>query len=520
MYTEKIDSFSFGVITVQILTQKFPKPGNRRKKVHINHPGLPSGALEMVISEVERRHNHIGEINPNHTLLKVALHCLKDKDIERPSAQQLCEREAALKRGPQYSESIKAIDLELDKRFERPRSQKLSQQIQDLQQIVQSQASQLDKQDQMLRQKDDTITAGQLQLRQLEREKNQAIEDKERLERQLRCIRQQLRESEQVNVQFQRQITQLRSATDATFGDKEQSSGRASIKLTWSEGEKAPCGMSTKFNAAIDGSTLYVRVSHQVYVHTISTSSWYQLPDSPTDNCPSVIINNLLTLVGGYHYSPILTNQLFSLTGEGGGRTWTEEFPPMPTKRCASTTLYTGAAVIVAGGKNKDSITLKVVELLNTETFQWSTAADLPQPLAAAPAAVCSDHIYIIGESNMHTCSVMTIIQSHKSLLASLRIRDTRVWRKAAAPPVTYTACVSIHSRLLAIGGKDSNDKPTTAIHMYNPTTDSWEIISHTKTPRYKAIAAVLPTNQLLVVGGITVGGILTNLVELASIRQ
>ncbi len=28
-YTEKIDCFSFGVVTLQILTQEFPKPGDR-----------------------------------------------------------------------------------------------------------------------------------------------------------------------------------------------------------------------------------------------------------------------------------------------------------------------------------------------------------------------------------------------------------------------------------------------------------------------------------------------------------
>ena len=51
VYTEKIDCFSFGVITLQILTRQFPKPGDRRKEVEINHPGLPRGTFEMLISE-------------------------------------------------------------------------------------------------------------------------------------------------------------------------------------------------------------------------------------------------------------------------------------------------------------------------------------------------------------------------------------------------------------------------------------------------------------------------------------
>ena len=109
VYTEKIDCFSFGVIVVQTITQEFPKPGDRRKRIQINQPGLPP-IVEVPISEIERRRNHISEIDPNHTLLQVALDCLKDEDVERPSAQQLCERIAALKEHPQYSESMRVVE--------------------------------------------------------------------------------------------------------------------------------------------------------------------------------------------------------------------------------------------------------------------------------------------------------------------------------------------------------------------------------------------------------------------------
>ena len=79
------------------------------------------------------------------------------------------------------------------------------------------------------------------------------------------------------------------------------------------------------------------------------------------------------------------------------------------------------------------------------------------------------------------------------------------MWKKVAAPPVTETTCVSIHGQLLAIGGKDSDKKPTTAIHMYNQTANSWEVVSHMRTPWWNCIAAVLPKNQLMVIGGSTV---------------
>ena len=51
VYTEKIDCFSFGIIVIQIVTRKFPKPENCRKKIQFNQPGLPP-IVEVPISEI------------------------------------------------------------------------------------------------------------------------------------------------------------------------------------------------------------------------------------------------------------------------------------------------------------------------------------------------------------------------------------------------------------------------------------------------------------------------------------
>ena len=162
---------------------------------------------------------------------------------------------------------------------------------------------------------------------------------------------------------------------------------------------------------------MYVVVVDQAFCYTISTSSWSQLPGSPASFSHSVIINNFLTLIGGrMSDTHTTTNQLFSLTG---GR-WTEKFPPMPTKRSGTTALCIETALIVAGGKS-DKLSgiyeLQTVDqVMSTETVQWSTAADLPQPsLWFAPASVCGDHVYILGKSNkLYTCSLQALLKSCK----------------------------------------------------------------------------------------------------------
>ena len=238
------------------------------------------------------------------------------------------------------------------------------------------------------------------------------------------------------------------------------------------------------------------------------------IPDCPTKSCPLVIINNLFTFVGGLDRSDTITNQLFSLTGKDiDVRSWTEEFPPMPTKQQGSTALCTGITLIVVGGEINNRSLLRIVEVLNTETLQWSTVADFSQPVCRIPASVCGDKLYIIpGESSMYTCSLQTLVESKKSVLLQVYYRvvlgpgGTRAtsWKDVAAPPVTLTTCVSVHGRLLAIGGIDSDGKPTSAVHMYNPTTDSWEFISHMGTPRYSCIAAALPNTAFSIAPAVT----------------
>ena len=77
-----------------------------------------------------------------------------------------------------------------------------------------------------------------------------------------------------------------------------------------------------------------------------------------------------------------------------------------------------------------------------------------------------------------------------------------RVWCQLADTPYYHSTCASLQGQLLAVGGRDSDDKEKAAIHMYNMTTNSWEVISHMTTPRSQCLVAVLPHDKLMVVGG------------------
>ena len=139
---------------------------------------------------------------------------------------------------------------------------------------------------------------------------------------------------------------------------------------------------------------------------------------------------------------------------------------PMPTtERKWTTSLCTGTSLIVAGGVGEGSV-LSRVEVMNSETLQWSTAADLPQPLCWASATACGDCIYILGGLDKHGIPVKSVYT------CSLNAR-IMIWRQVTNVLVICSACEPFDGRLLAIGGLDDSRKPTTAVHMYNSTTNT-----------------------------------------------
>ena len=105
-YSSKLDCFSHGVLTVQIITRNYPNPGEATKFVEVQDPRFPTGRVLVQYPETERRKKDIDLIEPSHPLLPIALHCLKDRDTERPSADELCGRLASLKREPRYTHSV------------------------------------------------------------------------------------------------------------------------------------------------------------------------------------------------------------------------------------------------------------------------------------------------------------------------------------------------------------------------------------------------------------------------------
>ena len=476
VYTNKLDCFSFGVLDIQILTRQFPNPSPHCKIMEIDDPRFPTGQVKVPVPEVERRQSHIDLVDPAHPLLPVALDCLKDRDRDRPSAQELCNRLASLKDTPQYGESVQQGQRATTD-GERVRIRQL-----------QAEAHENQRQ---LQEKDRTIATKERQLQ----EKDRTIATRER---QLRLLNQQLEANEQVTADFQhkhlesdtkihdleqrlvakdRKIRELQQQTydqpTAKLQVKGQSARKRPLCLHWRKCGRAPRIMSRP-SCVVDGNMAYFSNcnSNDVYSYDSEKQKWSSLPQSPHSYCSLAVVSGLLTAIGG---SGMLgtnaTNQLFSLTGEGK---WVERFPPMPTKRYGTAAVCSGKSLVVAGGGGEYHYPLQTVEVMGTETLQWSTASSLPFALRYASATICQDRIYLLGYDlsneprSVLACSVADLLQSCRPQSLGARLETLtlqEVWHRVDDLPIHASSCATLCGQLLAVGGRDDSfENYTTAI--------------------------------------------------------
>ena len=565
VYTDKLDSFSLGVLSVQIMTRQFPNPGDR--VIEVEDSRYPTGKIEVPVPEIERRRSHIDLIDSDHPLLPVALDCLKDRDRERPSCYEFCGHMSTLKASPKYTESVQQSQVNTKptqsaRRESMEREIQQSQQIQDLQQQLHSKDAQLHTKDDQLREKEQENQQQRRQilgLQNLLTAKDEQLAGKERQlqvamaahQQEIQQFRQQLRSSEQVAAEFQqtllerekmirdlqRQVLELQQQLKQRGGQRREeveASGAAasggSIKLRWRDGGRAPCKMCGEVST-VDGSVAYILrgdvFSKTAFAYNSNTKKWSELPECPNYGFSLAMVNSLLTAIGGMTSNYKVTNSLLSLTDNK----WTKQFPPMPTKRCLTAAVCSSRSLVVAGGVGEGYKYLSTIEMIDTETLQWSTISSLPHPLGQSTVTLSGRQVYMLGgfvqsgkrSKSVFTCSLAALLQScqPQSLGAQLKTLSLasrpKVWHQLADTPVTLSTCASLQGRLLAVGGCDSDDKETTAIHMYNITTNSWEVISHMTTPRCRCSVAVLPHNELMVVGGLTPDEE-TDFVEIASI--
>ena len=279
------------------------------------------------------------------------------------------------------------------------------------------------------------------------------------------------------------------------------------MSLQWQTCSDAPEAM-LRGSAVSHDKMAYFNPWGSTAVYQFEEDQWTALPECPHYWSALTVVNEQLTTVGGRHgrYGGGPTNSLASLTGEGKDRKWVEHFPRMPTSRWGLAAVCRGTSLIAAGGRGGGRV-LRTVEVMDTESLQWTLVNPLPHPMWEASIAVSQEKVYLLGgeDQNGRTLSVFTCstlqTQPLDAQLEKIANQMTE-WHQVADAPHYGSTAVCVGEVLLAIGGQSAAGEVTSAIAAYNPTSDSWEDIGHMTTPRFLPLVALLPSNELIVAGG------------------
>ena len=499
MYTKKLDCFSEGVIMIQVCTLLWPEPGPRTQA--IPDPRSPDGTAEISVRETERRKNHIDLIDSTHPLLPIAIECLNYEE-ERPSAEWICESLATLKDWVDYGNSV------LQSEEAQSDVASLRKLVRELQMTEEKKSHYIKQQMKQLQEQNQQLKLLQQQNTQLKRENETKSAPQKRLPH------------------HSPDIVPQRSTLPPHLRIQPQQPIKR--KLKWRNGVNTPLDMK-RGAAVVDGEMAYfVDLTQKCVCSYDSTAQkWTTLTECPYFGSCLAIVNGLLTAIGGTRsYKP--TDKLFSFTikkktasGESGNKKWEEYFPAMPTARYYATAVSTRKHLIVAGGEQVQDKLLDTVEILNSDTLIWSTAASLLHPFSKASATICRDHLYVLGGEDNSCKTRSVLICSLTELLQSQELTPSEVWHQIADTPTYYSTCAAVDEDLLAIGGQDAElDKDTTAIYQYNSVANSWHLIGHMPTPRSHCLVASFSSGEFMVVGGSLscIQMIEMNIVEIATV--
>ena len=288
--------------------------------------------------------------------------------------------------------------------------------------------------------------------------------------------------------------------------------------INWRDGGKAQFRMcrGATVTAMKDNVVYFLDWNGKTCSYNSTSKKWSELAKYPYQYASLIIIDGQLTGIGGCSdicKEKTYTNKLLSLCKND----WIDLLPPMPTKRRDMTTINAEKHVIVAGGMSGPFINASIatVEMMDTDNLTWSSVASLPHRYTGASAAICGDHLFMLGgfDHKGETKSVLTCSLAELLLSSS----SSSVWQRVVDAPAYQSTGASVGGELLVVGGCDKIDNATAVVHKYNPTTDSWNIIGKMPTARYNCLITVLPGNEMMVVGGEVQWNRTVNIVEIAN---
>ena len=246
-----------------------------------------------------------------------------------------------------------------------------------------------------------------------------------------------------------------------------------------------------------------------VVVYDPKQDSFNTLPPYAYKWFSMAVLNDQLVLVGGIELQTIKKTSKLGVWNEQSKR-WTHPLPPMTTAcNSPSVATHNNRWLVVIGGTGEAGADLSRVEILDTaESLQWYQAESLPQPCYEMYSATIGNMYYFLGgiteeiEPSKKVLSVYLddLISQAVSRPANASAPPTpSLWLSLPDTPLAWSTALAFNGALLAVGGEVLG---SSAIHVYQPSSNSWVKAGEMPTKRSDSGCVVLPSGEVLVAGG------------------
>ena len=183
---------------------------------------------------------------------------------------------------------------------------------------------------------------------------------------------------------------------------------------------------------------------------------------------------------------------------------WEKSIPSLPTTRMYPTAFNYKSTLIVSGGIThwetdvKHRTRTSAVEVFQTKTHQWYHAEPLPVGHCGMSCAIVDNMCYLIGGTKAngvpsrqaYCTSISNLISRAQTSSTPQASPSPPTWQVLPECPLYYSTATELGGCLLAFGGMDGRNFPSSALHVYFPTTNSWVRISSGDLPVLQFFAA------------------------------
>ena len=271
-----------------------------------------------------------------------------------------------------------------------------------------------------------------------------------------------------------------------------------------------PIKMSTTIQSVVIEDFVYVgggytgndRDDCTVMKFNTQRDEWTKLTQYSARYFAMISFASELVLVGG---QDLVTKKPINQIALFASDQWTSPYPPMNTARHSSTAVCHKNYIIVVGGlADQYQRCTSFVEVLDVILKKWYIAEPLPNPRYQMKSISIEDTLYLMGgwDHNDLTKVVHKVDINDLITKAVSKQGPATLWQVTGDSPLKLSAPLNVEGSLLAVGGHDDHNHPSSFIYLYQPDTSKWVKAGCLHIARDSCTCSLLSNGEVIVAGG------------------